>query len=164
MDRNSSRQLKIKQCKIRKMFEKKKLTIYSDGGARGNPGPAATGFVVYQDGQPIVKLGKTIGRATNNVAEYQAVIEALNWLAQNLKGKTFLVNHYVDSQLIVNQLNGLYKIKNAKLRVIILKIKELEQELRQKFDLEIIYSYIPREKNTAADQLVNQALDQTIIN
>lgn len=146
------------------MSEKKKLIIYSDGGARGNPGPAATGFVVYQDDQLMAKFGKAIGRATNNVAEYQAVIEALNWLAQHLKGKTFSVDHNIDSQLIVNQLNGLYKIKDAKLRVLILKVKGLEQELRQKFDLEIIYSYIPREKNTAADQLVNQTLDRTAIN
>ena len=146
------------------MFEKKKLTIYSDGGARGNPGPAATGFVVYQDGQLMAKFGRAIGRATNNVAEYQAVIEALNWLAQNLKGKTFLAHHHIDSQLIVNQINGLYRIKDARLRALIFKVKELEQKLRQKFNLEIIYSYIPREKNAAADQLVNQALDRTVIN
>jgi len=146
------------------MSEKKKLIIYSDGGARGNPGPAATGIVVYQDGQLMAKFGKAIGRATNNVAEYQAVIEALNWLTQNMKGKAFLANHYIDSQLIVNQLNGLYKIKDTKLRALILKVKGLEQELRKKFDLEIIYSYIPREKNAAADQMVNQALDRIAIN
>lgn len=134
----------------------RKFTIFCDGGARGNPGPAAIAFVVIADGKTIYKFAKAIGKATNNVAEYQAVIEALKWL----KNKSPITNYqspitfFLDSQLIVNQLRGFYKIKDAKLRNLIIKIRGLEQEIGGK----IFYHLVPRAKNQLADSLVNQIL------
>lgn len=142
------------------MTYKKNLMVYCDGGARGNPGPAAIGFLVYKDGRALIKDKKLIGRTTNNVAEYRAVIEALAWLLKNLKGNFSQAKFYIDSLLIVNQLNGLYKIKDAKLRALIVQAKGLEQELRKEKKLEVVYTYISREKNFQADRLVNLALDQ----
>lgn len=135
----------------------RKLTIFCDGGARGNPGPAAIAFVVVVDGKILYKFAKAIGRATNNVAEYRAVIEALNWLKENPKiihSPLSILHFYLDSQLIVNQLRGFYKIKDAKLRNLIIKIRGLEQEIGGK----IFYHLVPRAKNQLADSLVNQIL------
>ena len=89
------------------------LSIFCDGGARGNPGPAASAFVVRDStGKTLHKQGFYLGTATNNQAEYQAVIESLKWLLNNCKTDQ-LVNYYLDSLLVVNQLKGLYKIKNT---------------------------------------------------
>lgn len=134
-----------------------KLFIYTDGGARGNPGPAAIGiYIVDQDGREFFKFGKNIGTATNNVAEYTAVIEALCWLKDN-EGKLILrgysINFFLDSKLVVCQLNGLYKIKDNKLKELSIKIRELEQAIGGN----VRYSFIPREKNTVADALVNSS-------
>lgn len=134
------------------------LIVHTDGGARGNPGPAGIGVVIEKDGKIIHEFGKTIREATNNVAEYTAVVEALNWLIQNESRITYHISHitfYLDSQLVVNQLNGLWKIKNADLRNLMIKIRELEQQVGGV----ITYASIPREQNQRADFLVNQALD-----
>lgn len=128
----------------------KSLKINCDGGARGNPGPAAAAFVVTGNLQ--YKCGKYLGVATNNVAEYQAVILALEWLVKNPGRADF----FLDSNLVVNQLNGLFKVKNADLRELLLKVRELEG----KITLPITYSYVPREQNSEADLLVNETLDQ----
>jgi len=129
------------------------IQISCDGGARGNPGPAAYGFVVKEDGK-IVKNGLgCIGIATNNFAEYTAVIEALKWLENNYSEKD--LEFYLDSNLVVSQLSGIYKIKNSKIRELIFKIRELETSFGQ-----IRYNHIPREQNKQADHLVNQALDE----
>ena len=139
---------------------KKKLLVFADGGARGNPGPAAIGFVVKDEkGLVLDKKGKAIGQATNNIAEYTAVIEALKWLkneltSHELRANELRVTFFLDSQLVVNQLNGLYKIKNSKLRNLIIKVRQLEKEVGGN----IFYLHIPREKNKEADTLVNQAL------
>ncbi len=136
---------------------KNNLSIYCDGGARGNPGPAAIAFVVWQDGKIIHRFSRKIGKTTNNVAEYQAVIAALEWLSH----QSSIINHqstisfYLDSLLIVNQLNGIFKIKNSFLKELIFKIKNLEKELKAKID----YHHITRSKNKIADALVNQALN-----
>lgn len=134
-----------------------KLFIYTDGGAKGNPGPAAVGiYIVDQDGRVLLKHGKKIGTATNNVAEYSAVIEALRWLKEN-RNDLALINHsvnfFLDSKLVVCQLNGLYKIKDNKLRELSIKIRELEQAIGGN----VRYLFIPREKNTIADALVNSS-------
>lgn len=131
------------------------LTVFTDGGSRGNPGPAAIGFLVKDDkGNILAKVGKAIGRATNNVAEYTAVIEALKWLQNNCEftqpAKT-QINFFLDSKLVVNQLNGLYKIKDAGLRNLAFEVRRQEAVLGQN----IYYRHIGREKNTIADFLVN---------
>ena len=140
--------------------------VFCDGGARGNPGPAATGFLIKDNKANIlVKKGNYIGEATNNVAEYKAVIKALEWLYQNQSSISLpvkirsrqpsIINFYLDSQLVVNQLNGKFKIKNSILQGLVIKAKGLENEI----NASIFYHHIPREKNTEADKLVNQALD-----
>ena len=138
------------------------LNIFADGGARGNPGPAAIGFVVKDEkGNILAKVGKAIGKATNNVAEYTAVLEALGWVEENarmFKCSNVQINFFLDSKLVVNQLNGLYKIKNAKLRNLIIEIREKEMALGQK----ILYEHIGRNKNTIADLLVNSALEKPL--
>ena len=135
------------------------LNIFTDGGARGNPGPAAIGFVIKGNQEEILgRVGKYLGRATNNVAEYQAVIAALKWLASHQKiiVKYQLMNFHLDSNLVVNQLNGNYKIKDLKLKRLAAEIKELEKVFLKK----IFYKFIPRTKNYQADFLVNQTLNQ----
>ena len=129
------------------------LKINCDGGSRGNPGPAAYGFVI-RDGPNIIKEGSGyIGITTNNVAEYTAVIEALGWLKEK-KTKSD-INFFLDSQLVVSQLNGIYKVKNSKIRELVIKVHELEAAFGK-----IIYYHIPREENSDADKLVNMALDK----
>jgi len=133
------------------------LVVYTDGGARGNPGPAAIGFLILnQKGDELSKFGKKIGNTTNNVAEYQAVIEALLWIKNNCSTKVLKVEFNLDSKLVVNQLNGLFKIKKGHLREKILTIRKLEQEIGGN----IFYQYVPREKNTIADGLVNSSFDK----
>lgn len=135
----------------------KKLLVFADGGARGNPGPAAIGFIVKDSlGEILVKKGKFIGKATNNVAEYTAVIEALGWIKNNItiNNQQLTISFFLDSKLIVNQLNGLFKIKNSGLRNLIIKVRQLEREAGGN----VSYHFIPREKNKEADTLVNQSL------
>lgn len=132
------------------------VVIHTDGGARGNPGPAAVGVVITIDNARTVQFGKTIGQATNNVAEYTAVSEALQKLKE--LGNISEADFYLDSVLVVNQLNGLFKVKNPALRTLLSKIRILEQEVGGK----IQYHVIKREQNRRADFLVNQALDRDI--
>lgn len=128
------------------------VNIYCDGGARGNPGPAASSFVVKnQNGEVIYKQGKYLGVATNNVAEYRAVLMALNWL----KEKKLSAVIFLDSELVGRQLNGEYKIKNKNLIEFVLQIKKIEKEIAGS----VTYRNIPRSKNSMADLLVNETLD-----
>lgn len=145
-----------------------KLVIHTDGGARGNPGPAAIGVVVADEtGKVVHAISEVIGKCTNNFAEYMAVVEALKWVKNNLTmkpalpaGRQFnnetIIHFFLDSALVVHQLNGLFKVKEAHLREFIVKIRILEQEI----GYPILYALIPREKNQDADRLVNKALDQ----
>lgn len=136
----------------------KRLIIFTDGGARGNPGPAAVGVVIKsEEGQILGTVSHTIGETTNNVAEYFGVIKALEWFKSNHQPQTthYQLNFFLDSKLVVNQLNGLFKVKENHLRELLLKIRGLEQEVGG----QIYYSHIPREKNWEADALVNKALD-----
>lgn len=133
------------------------LSVFCDGGARGNPGPAAIGFVVKDKaGKTLKKGGSYIGQTTNNVAEYQAVIEALGWIKASSINSINSINFFLDSRLVVNQLNGFFKIKNTKLRELIVKVRELEQAVGGN----VVYRFIAREKNQEADQLVNETLDR----
>lgn len=132
------------------------LTVFTDGGARGNPGPAAVGVVIKNDQNDIVhRFGKSIGKATNNVAEYTGVIAALEWLISTRPSALSTMHFYLDSLLVVNQLNGLYKVKDAKLRELLLIIRRLENDIGAR----VSYRHIPRERNRDADALVNQTLD-----
>jgi len=129
------------------------LTIYCDGGSRGNPGHAAFGYVV-KDNDNITKEGMGyLGIATNNDAEYSAVINALTWLIKDYKDQD--LNFYLDSNLVVSQLNGTFKIKHPAIKGYAIKIKELE-----KYFSTVTYTYIPREENKQADKLVNIALNK----
>ncbi|MBI4064818.1 ribonuclease HI family protein [Candidatus Gottesmanbacteria bacterium] len=152
-----------------------KIIVHTDGGARGNPGPAAVGVVIeiiensefriQNDGTKqktklITEFGKRIGEATNNVAEYTAVLEGLRTinnqlLTINKEGEKIEIQFFIDSTLAVNQLNGLFKVKDAKLRELLVQIRLLEQEIGGV----VIYAYVPREQNRRADWLVNKALD-----
>lgn len=137
-----------------------KLIIFTDGGARGNPGQGAVGIVIKtENGQILQEIYQRIGVTTNNVAEYTAVIVALDWLRNNpsasWRTNNPIAQFFLDSVLVVNQLNGKFKVKNADLRELLLKVRMLEAEVGG----EIYYTSIPREKNWQADALVNKALD-----
>jgi ribonuclease HI len=130
-----------------------KLNLFTDGGSRGNPGPAAAGFVLKNDkGETVERGGKFLGRATNNEAEYQAVIEGLKEALNFEPGR---LTCFLDSSLVVNQLNGIFKIKEARLRELTFEIKSLEKNFA-----EVYYRYIPREQNKEADEVVNQILNR----
>ena len=129
-----------------------KLITYSDGGSRGNPGPAASGAVVKKsDGEVLETLHRYLGRATNNVAEYTAIIIALE--AAKRHGATE-VEMRMDSELAVKQLKGEYKVKNADLAKLFLKVKNLATEFKH-----VSFKHVRREQNTEADAAVNACLD-----
>lgn len=129
------------------------ITIFSDGGARGNPGPAASSFVAFSDNKIIHKESKFLGEATNNVAEYSAVILALEWLGKQYTGVK--VTYCLDSELVVKQLIGIYKIRDKKLMDLVIRIRHLQR----KYNLGIEWVHVMREKNAIADKLVNENLD-----
>lgn len=129
------------------------MIIYCDGGSRGNPGPAASAFVAVQDDEVIYKESKFLGVETNNVAEYQAVIMALDWIVDsNLKGE-LIIN--LDSQLIESQINGKYKVKSEKLKKFHKKI--IDTLVSKNLKIKFVWSY--RSDNELADTLVNEELD-----
>ena len=139
----------------------KKIIIYTDGGSRGNPGSAAVGIYIEDSrGNKIASIGKKIGIATNNVAEYSAIIEAFNWFLKNINELENVEKIFfnVDSELAYSQLSGLYKIKNSAIRELVFKIRQHEAELK----IPVVYQHIPREKNKKADLLVNLALDNLL--
>jgi ribonuclease HI len=129
------------------------LFTNSDGGSRGNPGPGAIGVIVRKEGVIISKYSGFIGRnVTNNMAEYEALITALRMALKYSKKVTCML----DSELVVNQLLGKYRIKDKKLFPLFLKVQKLQEE----FD-EIIYKHVSREDKfqIMADELVNEELD-----
>ena len=133
----------------------KKLIIYTDGGARGNPGPAGIGCVIYDDNKNrIAQVSKYIGETTNNQAEYKAVIAALE-KAKGLGVEEIQI--YLDSELVAQQLNQKYKIKNKDLAPLFVKIWNLSIGFKK-----ISYQHISRELNKGADRLVNLAIDKGI--
>jgi ribonuclease HI len=129
-----------------------KFVLFTDGGARGNPGPAAAGAFLCTPKKDFVKeLGVYLGKATNNEAEYRGLIIGMK--AAIKAGAKKLVC-YLDSELIVKQLNGIYKVKNARLGKYFDEIKLMEEKLKS-----VNYKHVPREKNKKADSLVNEVLD-----
>jgi len=134
------------------------ITINTDGGSRGNPGPAAYGFVVKENGEVVYEQKETIGIATNNKAEYTAVMKAYEWLT-GPKAPRFSppisIKFILDSELVVRQLTGVYKIKDKNIMEYVRTIKDAEKKL----GTTVTYTYVPRAENWEADALVNQALD-----
>lgn len=133
-----------------------KLIIYTDGASRGNPGPASYGFTISDEkGKLLYEEGGYIGETTNNVAEYTAVLRALNYAKEKfLQNGPVQIQLYADSKLVAEQLSGRFKVKSSLLKPVIEKIKILAIELGG-----IIFSHVPRTKNILADKLANQALD-----
>ena len=125
--------------------------LYTDGGARGNPGPAAIGGVIKKHGQVLDEFSQLIGATTNNQAEYRALIQGLA-LAHD-RG-VVSIDCFLDSELVVKQLGGAYRIKDAGLKELAHRV----QILSRKFD-HISFTHISRYANKRADQLVNKALD-----
>lgn len=130
--------------------------IYTDGGARGNPGPAATGVVITCGGQ-VTTLSHYLGTATNNFAEYSAVLQALRYLL-NEEQERGEISFFLDSELVVKQLTGVYKIKDSNLQRLASEImKALKEWGRQ-----VSFTHVPREQNRQADSLVNKTLDTVL--
>ena len=126
------------------------LTIFTDGASKGNPGEASIGAALYVNNQEVANISKTIGISTNNVAEYTALIEALR-KAIDLGFKEVLVN--ADSELMIKQLNGEYKVKNDGIKPLFAECQKLRRDFTS-----IKFKHVPRELNKRADQLANQAL------
>ena len=135
------------------MTQIEELIIYSDGASRGNPGEGGAG-IVFEDGngKEVTTIQRYLGLVTNNVAEYQALIIALE-AAKDFHAKRLRI--YLDSELIVKQINGEYKVKNSNLQ----PLYNLVKSALSKFDIFEI-SHIPREKNKRADSLANAAIDE----
>jgi ribonuclease HI len=129
-----------------------KARLSTDGGARGNPGPAAYGYVLEtEDGTVLAAEGETIGVATNNVAEYSALIAGLEKALELGVGEVEVVS---DSELMVKQMRGEYRVKNEALRGLFLEASRLARQVGN-----VSYTAVRREHNKLADQLVNDALD-----
>ncbi|HJN62330.1 MAG TPA: ribonuclease HI family protein [Candidatus Parcubacteria bacterium] len=136
----------------------KKLIIYTDGGSRGNPGPSAVGVAIYSNkGEKIKEYSEYLGKTTNNEAEYQALILALKKI-KALYGKKEIKKLEVeiksDSELLINQLGGKYKVIDSKIQLLFLKAWNLKIDYGK-----VKFSLIPREKNQEADRLLNEVLD-----
>jgi ribonuclease HI len=135
-----------------------KFIVHTDGGSRSNPGPAATGIVISNEkGQKLKEFGEYLGTATNNEAEYTAAIGALKkikslWGKENAKKSE--VDMFADSELMVKQMRGEYKIENAKIQPLFLELWNLIIDFKK-----VRFSAIPRERNKDADRLVNETLD-----
>ena len=133
----------------------KNFTLHTDGGSRGNPGPAGIGGVISDsNGEFLVEFKKYIGVATNNIAEYMALIEGLRLAIDN---EIKALDCYLDSELIVKQLNGQYKVKDSNMKLLFAKVTELLSN----FD-SVKFEHVRRENNKEADRLVNEALDEEL--
>jgi ribonuclease H / adenosylcobalamin/alpha-ribazole phosphatase len=129
-----------------------KARLFTDGGARGNPGPAAYAYVLEADDRTVLAAhGETIGVATNNVAEYRALVEGLKKAAELQLDELEVIS---DSELIVNQMRGSYKVKNEALRQLWREAMRLAAGFKK-----VSYDAVRREHNELADRLVNEALD-----
>lgn len=135
-----------------------KITIYTDGGSRGNPGPSAIGVVISSKGEATRKYGEYVGEGTNNQAEYKAVIFALKKVKQlfgKQKAKDAEINVFSDSELLVKHINHQYKIKEGELQSLFLEVWNLMLDFKQ-----VNFQHTLRGENKEADEMVNQALDE----
>jgi ribonuclease HI len=131
-------------------FTDQVLEIYSDGASKGNPGRASIGAVLILEGKEVAQVSKSIGIATNNIAEYTALLEALKLAGQ--MGFT-RIHVKADSELMIRQLNGIYKVKNPDIKVLFDQIVLLKMDFST-----ISFTHVPREQNKRADFLANKAL------
>jgi ribonuclease HI len=135
----------------------KRARMYADGGSRGNPGPSASGAVIFdlekgEEGDVLAEVTKFLGNTTNNQAEYMAIVIGLRAaLKLGIEG----IEVRLDSELAVKQLNGIYRVRNKEIAKRFAEVDELRQQFR-----EIRFLHIRREFNTVADSLVNQELDK----
>jgi ribonuclease HI len=131
------------------------LKIHTDGGSKGNPGPSAIGVIFYNGSQELFTYREDIGIATNNIAEYTAIIRALELVKNNKSQITNepieKIEFYSDSTLMVNQLKGLFKIKHANMVELVAKVRQLVKDN----NIPATFTYVPREQNKKADALVN---------
>ncbi|HVY72574.1 MAG TPA: ribonuclease HI family protein [Candidatus Paceibacterota bacterium] len=138
-----------------------KITIFTDGGARGNPGPAAAGAVIFDEaGKPLQEISEYLGETTNNVAEYEALLRVL-CAAQEMFGEKLQdmeVEIKMDSELIVRQMIGIYKVKEPSLKERYVRIKEI-----LKLFPHHTFTHVRREFNKHADKLVNEAIDKALL-
>ncbi|MBI4122910.1 MAG: ribonuclease HI family protein [Parcubacteria group bacterium] len=145
------------------MSEYNSFVLYTDGGARGNPGPAALGFAIYDtQGRLIKKQGEFLGTTTNNEAEYRAAISALKKLKALIgKGKTKKADVLVraDSELMVKQMTGRYKVEHPTTQQFFLQLWNLKLDFKS-----VSFEAVPREQNKVADAMVNEALDEALTN
>lgn len=134
------------------------VSVYTDGGSRGNPGPAGYGLVIYNQDQQIIHQDKKfLGIKTNNEAEYVGLVSALQWLATNItQSNITAINFYSDSQLLVCQLNGQYKVKSPNIKPLFAQAQAFLSQIK----IPIHFTHLYRESNTLADSLANQAMDQ----
>lgn len=130
------------------------LTIYTDGASRNNPGEAGAGVYILKDGEPFDRIARYLGTTTNNVAEYTAAILGLE---RALQAGARKVSLFADSELLVKQLNGAYRVKSEGLKPLHAKATELIARIGS-----VAVHYIPREKNREADALANKAIDEKI--
>lgn len=133
-------------------------TIHADGGSRGNPGPSASGYVIEGDGIRPVHAGHFLGVTTNNVAEYTAAILGLNRLKALIgieNARAAHVRVMSDSELLVRQVNGEYKVKDAELKKLFVDLYNARQDFAK-----VTFSHVRREHNQEADRMVNEALDR----
>jgi ribonuclease HI len=127
--------------------------LFTDGGARGNPGPAGIGAIIQDsEGNVVAEISEYIGTATNNCAEYTALMKGL---AKALALGCREIACFLDSELVVKQLHGQYKVKNKDLAKLFVQVHNLRLKFKK-----ITFSFVPREKNKHADKLVNKALDK----
>ncbi len=136
-----------------------KLKIHTDGGSLSNPGQAAIGYLIYDEsGTLLFSEGLPIGIASNNVAEYTALVTALTKTKELIDNGTLkditAISCFADSELMVKQLNGLYKVKHADMRDLLFKVRVAEGDLK----IPVTFTHVLREKNAAADALVKKAL------
>lgn len=129
-----------------------KVSVYSDGGSRGNPGPAAAGAVVMQGEKVLAEVSKFLGKQTNNVAEYEAILLALE-TAKKLGASE--VECFMDSELVTRQMRREYRVKDPTLQGLFVKVWNVTLAFRR-----VTFTHIPRAKNAHADRLVNLELDR----
>lgn len=131
------------------------LTIYTDGACYSNPGPMGIGAIAYKNGHKVWELSEYIGEGTNNIAEYTALLRALEFASSTLE-KTIHIRS--DSELLVNQMNGKYRVRDTKLKTLYGKVVRLCEGLH------VTFEHVPREKNALADELSKRAIEKHLNN